>query len=87
MLLALSPAVATLAAGNRVVLKPGEACPRTSSLLATLVARYFDGEAFAVVEGDRELSKDFAAQSFDLLFFTGSTEVDRWRRRVRTLSP
>ena len=39
--LALLPAIAALAAGNRALIKPSEITPSTSALLATLVGRYF----------------------------------------------
>jgi len=75
--LALAPAAAALAAGNRVLIKPSELTPRFSELLATLVARYFPGRECAVVTGGVELSQAFVAMPFDHLFFTGSTAVGR----------
>jgi coniferyl-aldehyde dehydrogenase len=41
--LALGPAVAALAAGNRVLVKPSDLTPRLSALLESLVADAFDG--------------------------------------------
>ncbi|WP_225032164.1 aldehyde dehydrogenase family protein [Paraburkholderia sp. XV] len=41
ILLLLDPAIAALAAGNTVVLKPANTTPRTAALLANLVPRYF----------------------------------------------
>lgn len=75
--LALGPAVAALAAGNRIMLKPSELTPRTSAVLADSVARHFGAEEFCVVQGGADLSAAFAALPFDHLFFTGSTEVGR----------
>jgi coniferyl-aldehyde dehydrogenase len=75
--LALVPATGALAAGNRVMLKPSELTPRTSGLLADLVARRFAEDEFAVVLGDATLGAAFAATKFDHLFFTGSTAVGR----------
>jgi acyl-CoA reductase-like NAD-dependent aldehyde dehydrogenase len=75
--LALVPAVAALAAGNRVMLKPSELTPATSSLLAELVATHFREDEFAVVQGDATIGSQFAALPFDHLFFTGSTTVGR----------
>jgi len=75
--LALAPAVAAIAAGNRVLLKPSEITPGFSALLAELVAQHFDAAECAVVLGDAEVGQAFVRQPFDHLFFTGSTAVGR----------
>jgi coniferyl-aldehyde dehydrogenase len=75
--LAILPAVAALAAGNRVMLKPSELTPRTSALLERLVAQHFAPDEFAVVNGGPEIGQAFSALAFDHLFFTGSTAVGR----------
>lgn len=75
--LALAPAIAALAAGNRVMLKPSELVPRFSQLLAQEIARRFAPEELAVVLGDAEVGKAFVRLRFDHLFFTGSTAVGR----------
>ncbi len=75
--LALLPAVAALAAGNRVLLKPSELTPRTAALLERLVKERFAAEEFAVVIGDAAVGEAFARLPFDHLFFTGSTAVGR----------
>ncbi|AMM26845.1 coniferyl aldehyde dehydrogenase [Variovorax sp. PAMC 28711] len=75
--LSLGPAATALAAGNRVMLKPSELTPRTSALLADLVAASFAPDEFTVVQGDGALAAQFSALPFDHLFFTGSTAVGR----------
>jgi aldehyde dehydrogenase (NAD+) len=75
--LTLGPAVGAIAAGNAVVLKPSEIAPASSALMAELVPRYLDKEAFAVVEGDGAVSQELIAQGFDRVFFTGGTEIGR----------
>ena len=75
--LALLPALAALAAGNRVMLKPSELTPRTSELLERLVARHFAENELAVVNGGAEVGEAFSRLPFDHLFFTGSTAVGR----------
>ena len=84
--LALAPAIAALAAGNRVMLKPSELTPATSGLLASSCRATFREDEFAVVEGDAAIGRAFASLPFDHLFFTGSTSVGRKvaRRRPRT---
>jgi len=75
--LALLPALAALAGGNRVLLKPSELTPRTAALLERIVAMHFAAEEFAVVNGGAEVGQAFARLPFDHLFFTGSTAVGR----------
>lgn len=75
--LALTPAAVALAAGNRVLIKPSEATPRTAEVLAELVAELFSPRVAAVVTGGREVGVEFARLPFDHLLFTGSTDVGR----------
>ncbi len=75
--LAMAPAVAALAAGNRVLIKPSELTPATSALIAQIVAADFAPDEMHVVLGDAHLGRAFAALPFDHLFFTGSTAVGR----------
>ena len=75
--LALAPAAAALAAGNRVMIKPSELTPRFAELLASMVAQNFAEDELAVVTGDAKTGQAFAELPFDHLFFTGSTAVGR----------
>jgi len=75
--LALAPAVAALAAGNRVMIKPSELTPRFSELLQQIVAEFFALEEMAVITGDAQTGKAFTELPFDHLFFTGSTAVGK----------
>jgi aldehyde dehydrogenase (NAD+) len=75
--LTLGPAAGAIAAGNTVLIKPSEVAPASSALMAELVPRYLDNEAFAVIEGDGAVSQELIAQGFDHLIFTGGTEIGR----------
>ena len=75
--LALGPAIAALAAGNRVMLKPSEVTPATSALLADAITQRFAPDEFTVVTGGADTGAAFARLPFDHLFFTGSTAVGR----------
>jgi coniferyl-aldehyde dehydrogenase len=75
--LAIVPLVAALAAGNRVMLKPSELTPRTSSFLAEFLAGLFPTEQVAVILGGPEIGQLFAGLPFDHLLYTGSTAVGR----------
>ena len=75
--LSIGAAVDALAAGNRVMLKPSELCPRFSGLLARLVDEAFDPAELLVVQGDAAVASAFSTLPFDHLLFTGSTAVGR----------
>ena len=75
--LALTPAIAALAAGNRVWLKPSERSSRTSGFLAGLIQEYFHPTEFCVTTGGVDLAEAFAALPFAHLFFTGSEQIGK----------
>ncbi|MEN5146486.1 aldehyde dehydrogenase family protein [Brevundimonas diminuta] len=75
--LVLAPLVGAIAAGNCAVIKPSELAPRSSALLKQLVERYLDPRAFAVIEGDADVSTALLDQHFDLIFYTGGEKVGR----------
>jgi len=75
--LAMAPALAALAAGNRVMIKPSELTPATSDLMARMVSEFFAPEEMQVIVGDADVGRAFTQLPFDHLFFTGSTAVGR----------
>jgi coniferyl-aldehyde dehydrogenase len=75
--LTLAPAVAALAAGNRVMIKPSELVPRFSALLKEVIASKFDAGEMMATDIDDDISQAFASLPFDHLMFTGSTRVGR----------
>ena len=79
--LALGPIITALSAGNRVMLKPSELTPKTSALMAELIAQTFAPDEVCVVQGDgvndAAVAAEFTSLPFDHLFFTGSTAVGR----------
>ena len=87
--LALIPAIAALAAGNRVWLKPSERSSRTSGFLASLIQEYFHSSEFCVSTGGVDVAEQFAALPFDHLFFTGSEAIGKkvMRAAAENLTP
>ena len=75
--LALGPALAAIAAGNRVMIKPSELTPRFGALLQRLIAQRFAADEVVVVTGDADLASHFVSLPFDHLCFTGSTTIGR----------
>jgi coniferyl-aldehyde dehydrogenase len=87
--LALVPAIAAFAAGNRVWLKPSERSSRTSGFLAGLIQEYFHPSEFCVTTGESDVAEQFAALAFDHLFFTGSETIGKkvMRAAAENLTP
>lgn len=77
ILLLLDPAIAALAAGNTVILKPANTTPKTAALLAELIPRYFEPENVNIVTGGRQEISELLELPFDFIFFTGSSSVGK----------
>ena len=75
--LCLSPFIGALAAGNRVVIKPSEFAPHTSSIIKEIIEEVFLADEVRVVEGALEETQILLKQQFDYIFFTGSTMVGK----------
>ncbi|MDV3578317.1 aldehyde dehydrogenase [Elizabethkingia anophelis] len=77
ILLLLDPAIAALAAGNPVILKPANTTPTVARLFAKLIPQYFEPESVNVVTGGREEITELLKLPFDFIFFTGSSAVGK----------
>lgn len=77
VLLLLDPAIAALAAGNPVTLKPANTTPTVAALFQALIPKYFAPEAVSVVTGGREEISALLELPFDFIFFTGSAAVGK----------
>jgi len=79
VLLLLSPLIGAVAAGNCAVLKPSEAVPHTTAVVAKLIRQVFDPAHVLVVEGDGATVVPALMERFrfDHVFFTGSARVGR----------
>ena len=88
MLLALSPLVGAIAAGNCVVLKCSKSSPNCAKVLQKIVQETFEKEeVFAL---DCEMSyEEVLEQSYDYIFFTGSARVGKtiMQRAAKDLIP
>lgn len=89
VLLLLDPAIAALAAGNPVILKPANTTPATAALFQQYVPRYFDPRDVTVVTGGREEIAELLKLPFDFIFFTGSSSVGKvvMRAAAENLTP
>ncbi|XP_050542658.1 aldehyde dehydrogenase, dimeric NADP-preferring isoform X4 [Daktulosphaira vitifoliae] len=75
--LTLLPAIGAIAAGNSVVIKPSEMAPATGKLIAELIPKYLNKDAFPVILGGVEETTQLLKQRFDYIFYTGSTVVGK----------
>jgi aldehyde dehydrogenase (NAD+) len=73
----LVPAIAAIAAGNTVVIKPSELAAHVSAVLSKMIRLNFDPSFITVVEGGIEETTELLSQPFDKIFFTGSIPVGR----------
>lgn len=89
ILLLLDPAIAALAAGNPVILKPANTTPIVAALFQELIPKYFEPEAVSIVTGGREEITALLELPFDFIFFTGSSAVGKivMRAAAENLTP
>jgi aldehyde dehydrogenase (NAD+) len=73
----LGPALAAIAAGNAVVMKPSEIAAATAALIAELVPHYLDGDAILVVEGGVAETTALLDRPWGHIFYTGNGSVGR----------
>jgi aldehyde dehydrogenase (NAD+) len=89
VLLSVLPVVGALAAGNCCVIKPPEAAPESSALLAEIIAASLAPEAVTVVQGDAAVCERLIDAGFDHIMFTGGTAIGKlvMARAAKTLTP
>lgn len=75
--LTLSPVCGAIAAGNCVVIKPSEVASATAKLLAEVIPKYLDEDAYEVYLGGIPETTELLKQRFDHIFYTGSTAVGK----------
>lgn len=75
--LALCPLIAAVAAGNQVVVKPSELTPKTSEIIAEIIAKVFDKKHVEAIEGGIDVSQQLLSERWDYIFFTGSVAVGK----------
>lgn len=76
-LLSVQPTIASIAAGNTVILKPSAYAPNTSSLLKEMFTETCNKDLVTVIEGGRHENEEILNQKYDYIFFTGSSTVGK----------
>jgi aldehyde dehydrogenase (NAD+) len=87
--LSLAPAIAAIAAGNTVILKPSEIPAQTSHAMAKIINENFDTRFFHVIEADADKTTELLTFKFDKIFFTGSVAVGKivYQAAAKHLTP
>lgn len=87
--LSFSPAIAAIAAGNTVILKPSELAKNTSAIIAKLINENFNPDFFLVIEGGIPETTALLNEKFDKIFFTGSVPVGKivYQAAAKNLTP
>jgi aldehyde dehydrogenase (NAD+) len=76
-LLAMSPLIAAVAAGNSVTLKPSELTPNTSGIISKIIRETFEINHVVAILGDVTIAQDLLKKRWDYIFFTGSVAVGK----------
>ena len=71
------PLVGAIAAGNCVLAKPSQYARHTFRIMEKIINENFDPGHIRIIEGGKETNQFLLEESFDYIFFTGSTEIGR----------
>lgn len=77
MILSFQPLIGAIAAGCTAVLKPSELIPTYSQLLAEIVPKYLDPNAYRIVNGAVPETSKLLELQWDHIFYTGNGRVAR----------
>jgi aldehyde dehydrogenase (NAD+) len=76
-LLAFSPLIHAIGAGNVAIVKPSEFTPHTSAIILKIISEVFNSNEVTVLEGDHTLAGELLKLPFDHIFFTGSPAIGK----------
>jgi len=71
------PMSGIFAAGNRIMIKPSEYTPSTSSIIDEMIKNAFSEEEGISISGGPEVGQAFSSLPFDHMIFTGATNIAR----------
>lgn len=75
--LSMAPLMASVAAGNTIILRPSEKTMHTSKYMQSLLAKVFKPEHVTAILGEIEVAQTLTSLAFDHIFFTGSPVVGK----------
>ncbi|XP_067656195.1 aldehyde dehydrogenase family 3 member B1-like isoform X1 [Haliotis asinina] len=73
--LTILPMIASISAGNCVIVKPSEMSEQTAILLEEIVPKYLDNECIKVINGGVPETTGLLQERFDYIFYTGNNVV------------
>lgn len=77
VILSFQPLIGAIAAGCTAVLKPSELVPTFSQLLADIMPKYLDPNAYGIVNGYVPETTKLLELQWDHIFYTGNGKVAR----------
>jgi len=88
-LLTIEPLTDAIAAGNTAIVKPSAYSPATSQLVREIIEECFEPRYIACITGGRRENAELLSLKFDMIFFTGSTNVGKevLRHAAENLTP
>ena len=75
--LLFNPLVGAISSGCCAVLKPSEFTPHIAAVMEKIIAETFPQNYISLVQGGKETGELLLQQRWDIIFFTGSTQVGR----------
>ncbi len=75
--LVFKPVASAIAAGNSVLVKLNEVCENTSIYMEKLFKKYISEDFVQVVQGDVPVATRVLEQKYDIIFYTGNTNVGK----------
>ena len=75
--LLFNPLVGAISAGCCAVLKPSEFTPHIAAVMEDIIAEIFAEDYISLVQGGQETGELLLQQRWDMIFFTGSTQVGK----------
>jgi aldehyde dehydrogenase (NAD+) len=75
--LSMVPLIGAIAAGNVVTMRQSRNSPNTNDVIRKIIKESFPEEQVAIIDCDIETAEAALKLKWDLLFFTGSTEIGR----------
>lgn len=75
--LVMAPLVGVISSGCCAILKPSPDTPKIALLMEKMIADTFKPEYISLFQGGRETNTHLLQQRFDVIFFTGSSQVGK----------
>ncbi|NNE57562.1 MAG: aldehyde dehydrogenase family protein [Hellea sp.] len=71
------PAIAAIAAGNAVMIKPSEYAPESAQIIQGIVNKVFPADEVQVVQGGVKVAQELLALPFNHIYYTGGNAVGK----------